>query len=199
METEVVLPNNRIFRMFQDDYPESPRDWDNLGTMACFHRRYTLGDKDIPFSSDDFNGWNEMEEYILKSLDAAVVLPLYLYDHSGITMNTTGFSCRWDSGQVGFIYITKDKIMKEYGVKRIRRQLKEKVEKMLVNEVEVYDQYLTGDVYGFNIVKVTKCEQGHEHEENEDSCSGFYGDDIKINGILDHISEEDANVILGQL
>jgi hypothetical protein len=199
METEVVLPNNRIFRMFQDDYPESPRDWDNLGTMACFHRRYTLGDKDIPFSSDDFNGWDEMEEYILKSLDAAVVLPLYLYDHSGITMNTTGFNCRWDSGQIGFIYITKDKIMKEYGVKRIRRQLKEKVEKMLVNEVEVYDQYLTGDVYGFNIVKVTKCDEGHEHETTEDSCSGFYGDDIKINGILDHISEEDANVILGEL
>ena len=198
METEVVLPNNRIFRMFQDEYPESPREWDNLGTMACFHRRYTLGDKDIPFSSDDFNGWNEMEEYILKSLDAAVVLPLYLYDHSGITMNTTGFSCRWDSGQVGFIYITKDKIMKEYGVKRIRRQLKEKVEKMLVNEVEVYDQYLTGDVYGFRIVKINKCDQGHEHEEFEDSCSGFYGDDIKINGILDHISEEDANIILGQ-
>jgi hypothetical protein len=199
METEVVLPNNRIFRMFQDDYPESPRDWDNLGTMACFHRRYTLGDKDIPFSSDDFNGWDEMEEYILKSLDAAVVLPLYLYDHSGITMNTTGFNCRWDSGQIGFIYITKDKIMKEYGVKRIRRQLKEKVEKMLVNEVEVYDQYLTGDVYCFSIVKVTKCDEGHEHETTEDSCSGFYGYDIKINGILDHISEEDSNVILGEL
>lgn len=198
METEVVLPNNRIFRMFQDEYPESPREWDNLGTMACFHRRYTLGDKDIPFSSDDFNGWNEMEEYILKSLDAAVVLPLYLYDHSGITMNTTGFSCRWDSGQVGFIYITKDKIMKEYGVKRIRRQLKEKVEKMLVNEVEVYDQYLIGDVYGFQILKITKCDEGHIHETHEDSCSGFYGDDIKINGILDHISEEDANIILGQ-
>lgn len=195
---EIALADNRIFRMFQDEHPESPREWDNLGTMVCFHRRYSLGDKDIPFSSDDFAGWNEMEEYILKSLDAAVVLPLYLYDHSGITMNTTGFSCRWDSGQVGFIYITKDKIMKEYSVKRISQVLKEKVKKMLINEVTAYDQYLTGDVYGFEILKITKCNEGHSHESHEDSCSGFYGNDINKNGILDHISKEDANIILGQ-
>jgi len=199
MEKEVLLPNDRVFRMFQDEYPESPRTWSNLGTMACFHRRYSLGDKDIPFSSDDFNGWDEMEAYIYKELNALIVLPLYLYDHSGITINTTGFSCRWDSGQIGFIYATKDAIMKEYDVKRIRRELKEKVEKMLINEVEVYDQFITGDVYGFEISKITKCDEGHEHETHEDSCSGFYGDDIKINGILDHVSEEDANVILGEL
>ena len=33
-----------------DIYPEehlddSPRDWDNMGTMVCWHSRYTLGDK----------------------------------------------------------------------------------------------------------------------------------------------------------
>lgn len=199
METEVLLPNDRVFRLVQDENPESPREWSNLGTMACFHKRYCLGDRDIPFSSDQFDSWAEMEDYIWKDLDAAVVLPLYLYDHSGITMNTTGFSCTWDSGQVGFIYVTRDKIMEEYGVKSIRRELKEKVEKILVNEVETYDQYLTGDVYGFEIVKIVKCDHGHEHEEKEDSCYGFFGDDIKENGILDHVSKEDAKVILGEL
>jgi len=28
----------------QDSSPESPRTWDNLGTMVCFHKRYDLGD-----------------------------------------------------------------------------------------------------------------------------------------------------------
>ncbi len=199
MIDEIKLPGNRIFRVEHDDNPENPREWSNLGTMACFHKRYCLGDRDIPFSSDQFDSWTEMEDYIRKDLDAAVVLPLYLYDHSGITMNTTGFSCRWDSGQVGFIYVTKDKLREEYGVKSIRRELKEKVEKILVNEVETYDQYLTGDVYGFEIVKIVKCDHGHEHEEKEDSCWGFFGDDIKENGILDHVSKEDAKVILGEL
>ena len=41
---------------------------------------------------------------LVEQMDGMVILPLYLYDHSGITMNTCGFSCPWDSGQVGWIY-----------------------------------------------------------------------------------------------
>ena len=37
---------------------------------------------------------------LVEQMDGMVILPLYLYDHSGITMNTCGFSCPWDSGQV---------------------------------------------------------------------------------------------------
>ena len=32
-------------KIVQDTDPESPRTWDNLGTMVCFHKRYELGDK----------------------------------------------------------------------------------------------------------------------------------------------------------
>lgn len=28
----------------QDQFPEDPRSWDNLGTMLCCHRDYQLGD-----------------------------------------------------------------------------------------------------------------------------------------------------------
>ena len=45
---------------------------------------------------------------MLESIDGFVFLPLYLFDHSGITMNTSGFSCPWDSGQVGWIFCTPD-------------------------------------------------------------------------------------------
>lgn len=199
MEIEITLPEDRVFRLVQDENPESPREWDNLGTMACFHRRYDLGDKNITFSSDDFDGWSEMENYIWKKLNAAVVLPLYLYDHSGITINTTGFNCRWDSGQIGFIYVTKDKLKEEFCVKRITKDVIDKATKNLISEVEIYDQYITGDVYGFQIVKIDKCDHGHNHEEIEDSCYGFFGYDIEKNGILDYVSKEDKTIILGQL
>ena len=148
-----------------DSDSESPRDWDNMGTMACFHGRYQLGDKDHGLS---------MEE--LESLCArkdVISLPLYLYDHSGITMNTTGFSCGWDSGQVGRIYIELDKVRKEYGVKRVTKKIRDKVLDNLRSEVNTYDQFIRGEVYCYTIEK---------DGEHVDSCGGFFG--------LDYCKEE---------
>lgn len=196
MSISINLPENRVFRVFQADNIESPREWDNLGTMVCFHSRYNLGDIDHGYKSTDFESWKELKDH-LESKGAVVILPLYLYDHSGITMSTTPFGDRWDSGQVGFIYITKDKILSEYG--NTDPETIDKVTKYLENEVKTYDQYLTGEIYGFEIVKIESCNYGHNHETIEDSCHGFYGDDIKNNGILDYVNDSDKQVILGQL
>lgn len=99
-----------------------------------------------------------------------VILPLYLYDHSGITMNTTGFSCKWDSGQVGWIYASHKEIKEEYGA--ITPETIERSEQLLISEVKSYDDYLTGENYGFKLFK---------DGEETDSCWGFLGniEDIK--------------------
>lgn len=49
-----------------------------------------------------------------------IILPLNLYDHSGLCMSAASFIGRtqhfeWDSGQVGWIYATADNIRAEYG------------------------------------------------------------------------------------
>ena len=191
---EYKLPNNRVLKVEQDTFPLNPReDWDNLGNMICFHNNYTLGDYELSkeYKPEDY--------YKLKKRKDVVILPLYLYDHGGITMNTTGFSCPWDSGQVGFIYVTHETIRKEFGVKRVSKELREKVKGYLKGEVNVYDQYITGDVYSFFIYQKETCNLGCEHEEVEDSCGGFFGYDIKENGILDHISVDDVKAVLEQL
>ena len=97
----------------------------------------------------------------------AVILPLYLYDHSGITMNTTGFHCPWDSGQVGFIHVSLEDVRREYGVRRVSAKLRQTVEGALRAEVGVYDDYLRGNVYGYAI------ERDGDHV---DSCWGYFGD-----------------------
>lgn len=48
--------------------------------------------------------------------DKVAILPLYLYDHSGLAMSTNDFGDRWDSGCVGFIYMDKNTAMKELGM-----------------------------------------------------------------------------------
>lgn len=162
-----------LIEIYPDQSPDSPREWDNLGTMICFHRRYDLGDKH-DYCSGNYDGWEEMKEEIIKQENVHTILPLYLYDHSGITMSTSPFHCRWDSGQVGWIFVSKDKVKKE-GIDE------SKIEQYLKGEVETYDQYLTGDVYGYKVFEVTECDHGHEHKNELDSCWGYYGEEDCMN------------------
>lgn len=180
---------NRL-RVLQDSSADSPRDWDNLGTMICFHRRYDLGDKHN-YSSDDYDSWEEMKKAIQKEENTAVILPLYLYDHSGISISTGAFSCRWDSGQIGFIFVSKEKALQEFGGKIVTAKLKEKLERILEGEVETYDQYVRGEVYGFQIVD--------EDDNHIDSCYGFYGTDFATNGMLDYIDHTLLGVAEGEV
>jgi len=144
----------------QDDDPPNPRtDYDNLGTMVSFHRNYTIGDK------HNFKDGAEVMAHIKAT--KAVWLPVYLFDHSGLTVRTTPFSCPWDSGQVGVIFAEREKVLKEYGGRALTRALRAKVEGVLRGEVETFDQMLTGEVYGYVIKK---------DDKTEESCWGFYGD-----------------------
>jgi hypothetical protein len=168
------LKDGRVLEIYQDDCPESPREfWDNLGTMVCWHRRYNLGDKQAD------------PEEAAEMVKGAVCLPLYLYDHSGITMRCAPFSCPWDSGQVGWIFVSKERIRQEFG--KCGKSEIEKAKEILRGEVETYDLYLTGDVYFFRLVKPATCATcGHTEPEVLDSCGGFYGHDWKANGLFDH-------------
>jgi hypothetical protein len=170
---------NKTLEIFADNDPQNPREDENLSTMVCLHNRYSLGDKHS-YKQDDYNSWDEMKEAIIKKEKTAIILPLYLYDHSGITIRTTPFGDRWDSGQVGFVFISKEKIRTEYGVKRITKFLIDRVTFYIKSEVKTYDQYLTGDVYGFKLL---------ENGEETDSCWGFFGSDVLTNGILDNLND----------
>ena len=210
---EVTKGNKKLIIQTDDD-SESSREWDNLGTMVCFHSRYNLGDEQLKgdhfdwlagivdnLYSRDTEQWDEFiddiqqgqEEAVERAWDLiyakAIILPLYLYDHSGITMSTGSFSCPWDSGQVGWIYVLKEVVRKEYDKKRISRQLRDRVIRILEGEVETYDQYLRGDVYGFQIFETKQCEKcGNEEEEIIDSCWGFYGENW--GNMKGHVTEE---------
>ena len=177
---------DRVLSIEQDIDPVDPRDWDNLGTMVCFHKRYNLGDKN-DLDLDDFNSWEELEEYLMEEEGAVVMLSLRLYDHSGISMSTSTrypYNCPWDSGWIGLIYRTQEKL-NETGTD------KKTAEDILEAEVKTYDQYLRGDIYGFTLYEVKKCDLGYEHREIIDSCWGFYGSDFKDNGLLDHAGIKD--------
>lgn len=100
--------------------------------------------------------------YISAQLDRYFIwLPVYMYDHSGQTISTSPFSCRWDSGQIGWIVYARDRVRKDYGWSRITAKREDFICKYLIGVVEHHDHILQGNVYGFTY--------------GGDSCWGFVG------------------------
>lgn len=174
MLAEIKLKNGQTLEIYRDEYAESPREWDNLSTFYCFHKRYNLGDKHN-IDHGDYSSWQDMEESNFSQDD--IIVPLYMYDHSGISIATHPFMCPWDSGRIGMAVITKRDIIKEYGT--YNDTTKAMARKCLEAEVKTYDDYVQGEVYGY----VLKDSEGEEI----DSCFGFYGYDPTTNGIFDSI------------
>jgi hypothetical protein len=128
-----------------DEVDWCPREMgDYLGTMAFFHKRYTIGDKHN-LTVEQVQGIAESNKYIS--------LPVYMYDHSGITISTSPFSCPWDSGQLGYIFVSVDKIKSEFGWSRLTRSRIAKIKEYLNNEVKELDAYLTGQLYRYDIYR----------------------------------------------
>ena len=166
-------------KIIHDQDCESPVDNDCLVSMALFHNRYTLPNThDV--SAEHFSSWDEIEQHIHDHLKAPVILPVYMLDHSGQAFSTTSFNDRWDSGQVGFIYATRDSIKECFGVKRITQELKDRVSKQLESALEEYNVWQSGECYGYQI----------EDEDGEvvDSCYGYIGRDVVNQAAVEAVS-----------
>ena len=190
---ETVEHKGFKIEVHSDFDPANPRkEWDNACHMVCWHRRYDLGDE-MPREDpdewlrdhlasikagyregdrktrnkpclDDLNRTELVERYRIYGL----IQPLYLYDHSGISISMGSFIGRaqhaaWDSGQVGWIYISNDEIVHEWMGDNISCPITDEAMQhardCMKAEVQVYDDYLTGSVYGY-VIKDPDDEQG---------------------------------------
>lgn len=92
---------------------------------------------------------NEIDRVIKWVEKNIIMLPIYVYEHSGIALSTGGFSCPWDSGQAGFIYTDKKRAREWLGVKSITKQVEKKIIEMLSRQVAYMNDLAQGNVYGF--------------------------------------------------
>lgn len=167
----------RRITLYPDEDAENPREWAHWSCMYCWDHRNKLGD-DNPFRNpEEFYDW--LKEQRVKP----VVLPLYLYDHSGITMRTSSFADPWDSGQVGYIVMTREDAT-SCGLKRTWRK---QATAILESEVSVYDRWLRGDFFGFEAEELV----GDEWEQ-VDSCWGMFADTHKelVDDLVMYLGED---------
>jgi hypothetical protein len=132
-------------------------------------------------------------------MEKFIALPVYKFEHGLVKLSTGSFSCPWDSGQVGYIYVPEEKMdeVDSWTDNLLNgRTKREAAEDILRKEIETFSEYINGEVYGFRVEEVTKCECcGSENVEILDSMAGFYGDDFMNNGMADYLSENGEELV----
>lgn len=178
-----------------DDCTLSPRYLDNVGTMVCWHRSLPLGDHVNYDAPSDFF-LSVYEEVFGKKIDdwrkacselsqapGFVIMPLYLLDHSLLFMQTKPFGDPWDSGQVGYVYCTPEKVRREFGV--LNEKVVENARRCIEAEVRLYDHYLRNECYRYDLY------EGIDLKEGVGGFFGFYDEAVEEmrNCILEEAAE----------
>lgn len=158
-----------------DEGASDPREeYDHVGTLCLFHRRMDL--------ANEGGVGVEQTAKVGKRIETlgGVTLPVFMYQHSGVALSTSPFSCPWDSGQVGIIYVSADTIEKEYsGVKFAdAAKRREHVINVLQAEVAEYGAWLNGEVY------VVRTVDSETNETIECVCN-VYGDETEVLQVAD--------------
>lgn len=195
-----------LLKIFFDfDYADdcSPRDWDNLASMIFWNRSYKLGDEHnftdpIDFIQDlaEKNGVNldsltdeqkEKFSYLEDKIkDNIIIWPCWIYEHSEIAISCGAreypFNDRFDSGFLGYIYTDKKTIIDNFGN---CEDWKKKAAQIFKEEIKIYNQFLSGEVYAFR--EYIQEEEGADFEDL-DSCYGFY----EPSDVLEYIATLDS-------
>jgi hypothetical protein len=172
---ETIIIGNYKFIVERDEFMESPREWENLSTMLSWSRSYNSPDKNDFRNPDDFMEWF-LEEHA--GDPDHVLLPLFMYEHSGVSFSTGDFGDKWDSGQIGWVYATGESV-------RNWISTKEKAIKVLEKEVKEYSQWANGEALSWSILENNGCEHCGKDDWNiVESCAGYLGgitfDDIEF-------------------
>jgi len=170
-------------RLEQDPDADSPREFSNTGIMVLSHRRYDLPrEGDLTAVIEDAferGGYRLASRYLIVTGQALIVLPVFGYEHGSLHLSTGRhgvFADPWDSGLAGLIYADPESVREGWG---------DQVPDMdtlaaaLAAEVDEYDRWANGDVYGYIVERETvpceHCGRGAGEWEHVDSCWGFIG------------------------
>lgn len=183
VETRYNSENKQTLKIIYDDDAQNPR--------KCFDTLCTILSSDDRFADVHIKSREELEKW--KS-DNPIVLefPLYAYEHSNVSLSISDdypFNDKWDAGQIGIIVVTRNSMKDLMDYSNLTKKRAENLTKLVESEIEIFNDYLNGNVYGFELLETKKCNLNHEHYELIDSCWGFYGHDFETNGISDYVPD----------
>ena len=171
----------------QDTTPENPRyDWDgNIGHMMCWHRNYQLGDYKENSYSDNLDFLNNL----LRARVSESTIVNFVKNHRAANFLTLDYDRHkkvWVLGQelrheIPNFRVIEENEKKEWLVDAVidallqadKWRLLERHAGIVYLPLFLYDQYLTGQVYGI-ITEEFDTDTGTWEEQ--DSCWGYFSD-----------------------
>lgn len=164
IELQTIIRNGREYRIHREFMrdPLDPREFyeGHIGQMLIWHSKYKLGDPHKWSSPQEFVNAIEGEEDV-----DYVLFNIYAYEHGDISLSlrrTGVYADKWDSYQCGYFYFRKEDVIKKTMDASLPRELKEDKDywkdhayKLAEQDLDIYNQYLGGDVYSSYIEEVT--------------------------------------------
>lgn len=157
---------NYCYEIIQDDYAESPNNWDDNEVFLVYdHRDFCVERKN--FYPPEINDWMQGDDDY--DFSDYYIFPVYAYIHSGVSLSLNHNGDRWDTSMRGYILVFKT----------LRENLTEELAKEYAESLIIlWNCYLSGNVYAFKIYKKITCEHcGHIEYNLLESLYGCYGHD----------------------
>ncbi len=186
---------NKLYKLsIAIDYnPIDPREWDNYTKIYCEHKSYTFP-QEISIDNEYCNSWDDViDEIQNQEKDIILIKPIYMLDHSGISVDLRDYNDKWDSGQIGFIWTTK-KLMKKAGLKPTVSE----ADKLIKQEFKSWKKYIEGEIYSYCIEKKITCPHCHTTKyEVVDTLSGIEAENL--DEMRKTIEENTSKEVLDQI
>ncbi len=171
-------PDGTVVKVVREQYPESPREYDDLSRLVSLDGRFSGDDVDeelyracmTPASVKRFRKAGGLLE------------PVHCYEHGGIALSLGGVPASWPDQQwdvrfVGFMAAPAEAIRRVFCRKRIAKSTRELALRHMRESLKQYEDYLNGAVYRY---------VAYDHAWNErDSCGGYLGADHAASGLFE--------------
>jgi hypothetical protein len=168
IETTTIERDGQTYRITiypNGDTPNPLKDWCEMGTILSLNRRHANFDPE------------GVEQAIDHNPDA---VPLSYFEHGRCLWSVAGelpatARCPWDSVGFAGVWLPNAETLasaRNYGGFTRRMFMRKRARQAC----EAYTQWVNGDIYGYEIERITLCTAcGHEESESIDSLWGCYG------------------------
>lgn len=158
--SEYKLKSGNILRVIQDENAESPDYWDNEDIFLVYEHRQFNVSREYFHPRDIFEHikalhTGENKDRIEPLYEKYYIFNVYAYIHSGINLslnnNSYPFNDKFDVSTTGYVLVHKE----SFADKEKQTIIDEKTARKYAEDlIETWNQYLSGDVWGFKVLKL---------------------------------------------